>query len=405
MPQPKPPSARPRPWPALPLPLLLLLPLLAACKDEVQAARPAAPPPVSVIRLQPESVPIRTTLPGRTAAYQVAEIRPQVSGLLQEKLFREGMAVEAGQPLYQIDPAPYRAALASAEASQARAEAMLQDARATTSRYRPLVGQNAVSRMSYDKAVAAQAQAEAEVAAARAAVQAARIDLDRTRITSPIAGRTSRSNLTVGALVTASQATELLTVTQLDPILVDVTQPAEALLRLRREIQAGRLQREGEDAVEVRLTLGDGSEYPLPGRLQFAEATVDRDTGAVTLRAVFPNPEGMLLPGLFVRARLEAGTAREALLVPQQAVTRNTRGEATALVVDEQGVVRQRVVETERAVGSQWLVSAGLAAGERVVVQGAQRVREGVKPEVREITRQELEQGGGPALAAMRARG
>lgn len=405
MPQPKPPSAHPRLWRALPL-LLLAAPFLTACKDEVQAAKPAAPPPpVSVIRLQPEAVAIQTVLPGRTAAYQVAEIRPQVSGLLQERLFREGMAVEAGQPLYQIDAAPYRAALASAEANQARAEASLQDARATTSRYRPLVGQNAVSRMAYDKAVAVQAQAEAEVAAAKASVQAARIDLERTRITSPISGRTSRSNLTVGALVTANQATELLTVTQLDPILVDVTQPAEALLRLRRDMQAGRLQRGEGEAVDVRLTLGDGTEYPLAGRLQFAEATVDRDTGSVTLRAAFPNPDGMLMPGMFVRARLEAGVAQNALLVPQQAVTHNARGEATTLVVDEQGTVRQRVIETKQAIGNQWLVSTGLSAGDRVVVQGMQRVRDGVKPEVREITLRELEQGGGPAVAAVQARG
>ncbi|MBO1074548.1 efflux RND transporter periplasmic adaptor subunit [Roseomonas marmotae] len=404
MPKPKPPSARPRSWLALPV-LLLALPLLAACKDEVQAARPAAPPPpVSVIRLQPESVAIRTVLPGRTAPYQVAEIRPQVSGLLQEKLFREGAAVEAAQPLFQIDPAPYRAALASAEANQARAEATLQDARATTSRYRPLVGQNAVSRMAYDKAIATQAQAEAEVAGAKAAVQSARIDLERTRITSPISGRTGRSNLTVGALVTANQAAELLTVTQLDPILVDVTQPAEALLRLRREMQEGLMRRGEDDTVEVRLALGDGTEYPLPGRLQFAEATVDRDTGSVTMRAVFPNPDGMLMPGMFVRARLEAGVAQNALLVPQQAVTRNARGEATTLVVDEQGAVRQRVIETRQAIGNQWLVTSGLSAGERVVVQGMQRVRDGVKPEVREITLQELEQGR-PALAAAQARG
>jgi membrane fusion protein (multidrug efflux system) len=405
MPKPKPSSARLHSWRALPL-LLLIIPLLAACKDEVQAAKPAAPPPpVSVIRLQPESVTIQAVLPGRTAAYQVAEIRPQVSGLLQERLFREGAAVEAGQPLFQIDSAPYRAALASAEANQARAEATLQDARATTSRYRPLVGQNAVSRMAYDKAVATQAQAEAEVAAAKAAVQSARIDLERTRITSPIAGRTSRSNLTVGALVTASQATELLTVTQLDPILVDVTQPAEALLRLRRDMQAGRLQQGEGGTVDVRLTLGDGTEYPLAGRLQFAEATVDRDTGSVTMRATFSNPDGMLMPGMFVRARLEAGVAQNALLVPQQAVTHNARGEATTLVVDDQGTVRQRVIETKQAIGDQWLVSAGLSAGDRVVVQGMQRVRDGAKPEVSEITLQELQRGGKPSLAAAQVQG
>jgi membrane fusion protein (multidrug efflux system) len=399
-------SARLRSWLALPV-LLLGAPLLTACDDQVQA-KPAPPPPqpVSVIRVQPASVAIQTVLPGRTEANQVAEIRPQVSGLLQEKLFREGEAVEAGQPLFQIDPAPYRAALASAEANQARAEATLQNARATTSRYRPLVGQNAVSRMEYDKSVATQAQAEADVAAAKAAVQSARIDLERTRITSPIAGRTSRTNLTVGALVTANQATALLTVTQLDPILVDMTQPAEALLRLRREMDEGRLRRSADGGVEVRLTFGDGTEYPHPGRLQFAEATVDRDTGSVTLRAVFPNPDGVLLPGLFVRARLEAGVAQNALLVPQQAVTRNSRGEATTLVVDEEGTVRQRIIETGQSIGNKWLVSAGLAAGDRVVVEGSQRVRDGVKPEVREMTAEELDQVGKPRpVTTAQARG
>jgi len=405
MPKPKLSFARPRSWLILPV-LLLGAPLLAACDDKVQAAQPAPPPPpVSVIRVQPAAVTLHTVLPGRTAAFQVAEIRPQVSGLLQERLFREGESVAAGQPLFQIDPAPYRAALASAQANQARAEATLQNARATTSRYRPLVGQNAVSRMEYDKSVAAQAQAEAEVAAAKAAVQAAQIDLERTRITSPIAGRTSRTNLTVGALVTANQTMALLTVTQLDPILVDVTQPAETMLSLRRDIEAGRLHRDPNGEVEVRLAFGDGTEYPHPGRLQFAEATVDSDTGSVTMRAVFPNPDGMLMPGMFVRARLETGVAQNALLVPQQAVTRNARGEATALVVDDEGTVRQRVLETAQAIGSNWFVTSGLAAGERVVVQGMQRVRDGVKPEVREISAEELDVTARPGQAAAQARG
>ncbi|MFH5925705.1 efflux RND transporter periplasmic adaptor subunit [Roseomonas xinghualingensis] len=405
MPKPKLLSDRLRSWLTLPV-LLLGAPILAACDDKVQAAQPAPPPPpVSVIRLQPAPVVIHTVLPGRSAAYQVAEIRPQVSGLLQERLFREGETVAAGQPLFQIDPAPYRAALASAAANQARAEASLQNARATTSRYRPLVGQNAVSRMEYDKAVAVQAQAEAEVAAAKAAVQSAQIDLERTRITSPIAGRTGRTSLTVGALVTANQAAELLTVTQLDPILVDVTQPAEAMLRLRRDLEEGRLRRSAEGGVEVRLAFGDGTDYPHAGQLQFAEATVDRDTGAVTMRAIFPNPGGMLMPGMFVRARVETGVAQNALLVPQQAVTRNPRGEATTLVVDEEGTVRQRIIETRQAIGNKWLVSSGLSAGDRVVVEGVQRVRDGVKPEVREVSLEELERGSQPDPKTAQARG
>jgi len=386
--------------------VLLLLPVLTACDDAVQAAPPAPlPPPVTVVRVQPQPVAIQTILPGRTSPFQVAEIRPQVSGVLQERLFREGEAVTAGQPLFQIEPAPYRAALASAEAGQARAEATLQSARTTVGRYGPLVAHDAVSRMTYDNAVSAQRQAEAEVASAKAAVDAARINLTRTRITSPIPGRTGRSLLTVGALVTANQTSALFTVTQLDPILVDLNQPAEAMLKLRREMEAGRLRRTGEGAAEVRLLLGDGTEYPLPGRLQFSEVTVDSDTGSVTLRAVFPNPDGMLMPGMFVRARLESGVAANALLVPQQAVTRNQRGEATTLILDEAGAVRQRVIQTRQAIGNKWLVSDGLSAGDRVVVEGMQRVRDGVKPEVKEMTAEELERGDAPRLTTAQAGG
>ncbi|WP_424139388.1 efflux RND transporter periplasmic adaptor subunit [Roseomonas chloroacetimidivorans] len=384
--------------------ILLFLPLLASCDDSLQAAPPAPPPPpVSVVRLQPSPVAIQNVLPGRTSAYQVAEIRPQVSGVLQQRLFREGEAVQAGQPLFQIDPAPYQASLASAEASQARAEATLQSARATVTRYRPLVAQAGVSRLDYDNAVATQRQAEADVASAKAAVDSARIDLTRTRITSPIPGRTGRSALTVGALVTASQTTALLTVTQLDPILVDLTQPADVLLRLRRDLEEGRLRRSDDGAAEVHLMLGDGTDYPHPGRLQFSEVTVDADTGSVTLRAEFPNPEGMLMPGMFVRARLEAGVAQNAILVPQQAVSRNQRGEATTLVVDQDGAVRQRVIQTRQAIGNKWLVGGGLSAGDRVVVEGVQRVRDGVKPEVKEVTMEDLDRRGAPAAAVATA--
>ena len=384
---------------------LLLLPILAACEDKKQAAAAPPPPPVTVVRLQPQAVPIQTVLPGRTSPFQVAEIRPQVSGVLQQRLFREGEAVTAGQPLFQIDPAPYRAALASAEASVARAEAAQQSARATANRYRPLVAQNAVSRQDYDNALGAQRQAEADVASARAAVESARIDLTRTRLVSPIAGRTGRAALTVGALVTGNQTNALLTVTQLDPILVDLNQPATTLLRLRRDLDAGRLRRSAEGDAEVRLLLDDGTEYAHPGRLQFSEVTVDADTGSVTLRATFPNPDGILMPGMFVRARLESGVAEDAILVPQQAVTRNQRGEATTLVVDEEGTVRQRVIQARQAIGNKWLVGEGLSPGDRVVVEGVQRVRDGVKPEIRETTVEEMDRRGapGPATAVAQA--
>ena len=370
------------------VPALLAL-ALAGCDEKAQAQAPqapAAPPTVTVVSLSPQPVTLQTVLPGRTAAFETAEIRPQVGGVLRERLFQEGEQVAAGQPLFQIDPAPYRAALASAEAALAKAQASLQSAQVTVTRYRPLVAQNAVSRLDYETAQAAQKSAEAEVASARAAVDTARINLGYTRVASPIPGRTGRSAVTVGALVTADQATALLTVTRLDPIYVDVTQPAAAVLRLRRELEAGRLKREAGDAAQARLILEDGTEYPLPGTLQFSEVTVSPDTNTVTLRARFPNPDGTLMPGMFVRARLEQGQAQSALLVPQQGVTRNPRGEAVALVVDRDGTVATRRLEVGQAVGNRWLVQGGLQEGDRVIVEGTQRVRNGAKPRLREMS-------------------
>ncbi|ONG58895.1 efflux transporter periplasmic adaptor subunit [Pseudoroseomonas deserti] len=374
--------------------LLLGALALAGCKEEAKAqgqAAAAPPPPVTVVRLAPEAVSLETLLPGRTTAFQTAEIRPQVGGVIREKLYREGETVAAGQTLFQIDPAPYRAALASAQATLARAEATLSAARVTANRYRPLVAQNAVSRLDYDNAVAAQRQAEADVAAGKASVETAQINLDYTRVSSPIAGRTSRSSLTVGALVTADQTGALLTVTQLDPIYVDVTQPSATLLRLRRELAAGRIRSSGDAAAEVHLVLEDGTAYPNAGKLQFSEATVDAETGSVTLRAQFPNPDGVLMPGMFVRQRLEEGIAPDALLVPQQAVTRNYKGEATAMVVQADGTVAGRVLRTERAIGNKWLVSGGLQAGDRVVVEGLQRIAPGAKPQVTEVSAAEFD--------------
>ncbi|WP_208111528.1 efflux RND transporter periplasmic adaptor subunit [Enterovirga rhinocerotis] len=379
--------------------------LLGAPKPS-QATTPVAQapaPPVTVIRLEVEPVVIEAMLPGRVSPFQSAEIRPQVSGVLQERLYREGQEVKAGQELFQIDSAPYRAALGTAEAALARAQASLEAAKARASRYSQLVGRNVISALDHETAMANQHQAEADVASARAALDAARIDLARTRIVSPIDGRASRSMLTVGALVTANQPTALLTVTQLDPVLVDLTQPADTMLRLRRDLQEGRLRRTGGDAAQVRLVFGDGTEYPHPGRLQFSEVTVASDTGSVTLRATFPNPDGILMPGLFVRARIEVGVADQALLVPQQAVTRNPRGEATALMVDEQGVVRQRVIRTRQTIGNKWLVDEGLSPGDRVVVEGVQRVRDGVKPEVREISAREFDRRGPSVLGRVEA--
>ena len=310
------------------LPLVLLA--LAGCKDE--APKPAAPPPaaVTVLPVKPETVAITTELPGRTTPFRTAEVRPQVGGVIQERLFAEGAQTTAGQPLYQIDPAPFEASLQSAQASQARAEAAVVSARSTVNRYQPLVRARAVAQQDLDNALATLRQAEADVASAKASVTTARLNLGYTKVVAPIPGRTSRSSVTAGALVTADQATSLVTITQLDPIYVDVTQPSSTLLRLRRELAAGRLRRVADDQAEVHLMLEDGSDYAQPGRLQFSEVIVDQGTGSVTLRAVFPNPDGTLLPGMFVRARIEEGTAEGALLVPQQAVGRNPKGEATA---------------------------------------------------------------------------
>jgi membrane fusion protein (multidrug efflux system) len=368
--------------------ILLTLPLLAACDDNAEAQAPASPPPpaVTAVTLHPQPVTLQTVLPGRTAAFQTAEIRPQVGGVVRERLFREGERVAPGQALYQIDPAPYRAALASAEATLAKAQAALASARVTVNRYRPLVAQNAVSRLDYETAVATQTGAEADVAAGKAAVDTARINLSYTQVTSPIPGATSRSAVTVGALVTADQTGAMLTVTQLDPIYVDVTQPMTTLLRLRRQMAAGTLKRADAGSAEVRLMLEDGTEYGQPGTLQFSEVTVSTDTNTVTLRAQFPNPDGTLMPGMFVRARLEEGEAQNAILVPQQAVTRNPRGEATALVVQQDGTVQTRVLQTGQTIGNKWLVQEGLQAGDRVIVEGTQRVRNGAKPQVNEMT-------------------
>ncbi|WP_424811857.1 efflux RND transporter periplasmic adaptor subunit [Roseococcus sp. YIM B11640] len=375
---------------ALPALALSAALLTAGCDDAggTQAATPQAPPPpeVSVVTLRRTAVPLMMELPGRTSAFLTAEIRPQVGGVLQERLFQEGTAVTAGQKLYQIDPAPYRAALDSAQATLQRSEATAASALVTVQRYRPLVRARAVSQQDLDLAEAALRQAEADVAQAKAAVETARINLAYTTVSSPIAGLAGRSSVTPGALVTAQQTNSLVTITQLDPIYVDMTQPASRLMRLRRDFASGALRRDSEGQAVVRLKLEDGTEYPEPGRLQFSEVIVDQGTSSVTVRAVFPNPHGQLMPGLFVRAQLEEGVTDQALMVPQQAVTRTPRGEATALVVKEDGTVEARILNAARAIGTSWLVTEGLADGERVIVEGVQRARPGGKVRATEIT-------------------
>jgi len=361
--------------------LLGVVTLIAGCKSESGAAAAGAqgkmpPPEVGVFTVNPEPLAIVTELPGRTSAYLVAEVRPQVGGLIQKRLFTEGADVKAGSPLYQIDQATYQASYNSARAALSKAKANLAASEPKVARYKELVAIEGVSRQDYDDAVAANEQARAEVEAAQAALDTARINLEYTRVAAPISGRISRSAVTPGALVTASQANALTTVQQLDPIYVDVTQSSEELLRLKREMEGGSLKKSNGQA-RVTLKLADGSTYAQEGRLQFADASVDPGTGNVTLRALFPNPKHELLPGMFVRAVLENGTDQQAIAVPQQGVTRNPKGEATALVLNKQGLVEQRVLRTGGTLGDKWLVKDGLAAGDRVIIEGVQKVKPG----------------------------
>lgn len=354
---------------------------LAACSDggpQGQAAggTPAATP-VGVIVASTEAVRLTTELPGRTAAYMVAEVRPQVSGIVQRRMFTEGSEVTEGQTLYQIDPASYRATLESARAGLSRAEANHYAVRLKAQRYADLGKKGMISKQADDDTTAALKQAEADVASARAALEKARIDLAYTRVPSPIAGRSGRSSVTAGALVTANQPAALTTVQQLDPIYVDLTQSSVELLRLKRDLADGTLQHLAEQVVPVRLLLEDGSEYAASGRLAFSGISVDTDTGSVTLRAVFPNPQGELLPGMYVRARLAQGEIEKAILVPHAAVTHDRRGNAVVMVVGAEDKVEARPVTTTRSIGDKWLVSAGLAAGDRIIVDGLQKIRPG----------------------------
>ncbi len=321
-------------------------------------------------------VELTVELPGRTSPYESSDVRPQVSGIIVARPFVEGGDVKAGQLLYQIDPAPYRAALDQAKAQQAGAEAALMSARAKADRYAELVKINAVSRQEFDDAQAVARQGGASVQLARAAVESASISLTYTRVSAPISGRIGRSTLTKGALVTAGQAAALTTIQRMDPIYVDLTQSASDLLRLRQAMAAGRVTG-GGGGVRARLKLDDGSFYPIDGRLEFAEVTVDPGTGGVTLRAVFPNPKGLLLPGLFVRASVVEGVEPRGLLAPQSAIGRDEKGRPTAMVVAADGKAEPRILTTPITVGDKWLVTAGLAAGDRLIVEGLQSVKPG----------------------------
>lgn len=351
--------------------------LLPGGCGKTKQAPPPSVPKVAVVTVRLAPVVLTTELPGRTAPYVVAEIRPQVGGLIQKRLFREGGNVRAGQVLYRIDPAPYQAAYDNAKAALARAEANLPAIRLRVDRYRELLAVRAVSRQDCDDAAAALRQAEADVEVWKASLKTARINLGYTQVTSPISGRIGRSSVTDGALVTANQPAALATVQQLDPIYVDIPQSTAELLRLRTRLKEGRLRRDGVDQKKVGLVLEDGTPYPSEGTLQFQDVTVDPTTGSVMLRAVFPNPHGVLLPGMFVRAVVKEGVNRRAVLIPQQAISRDPKGNPTALIVDGGGKVRQRMLTVDRAIADKWLVSSGLSAGDRVIVEGVQKVRPG----------------------------
>jgi membrane fusion protein (multidrug efflux system) len=339
----------------------------------------AAPPPlpeVSVVTLRAHPVEITDQLPGRTTAYRVAEVRPQVTGIVKKRLFAEGTEVKSGQQLFQIEDSSYRAALASAQAALKRAEAQAVTAKLLEERYASLIGTNAVSKQQNDEAIAGHQRADADVASARAAVDAARINVVYTQVLSPIAGRIGRTLVTEGALVTSGQQGPLATVQQLDPIYVDITQSSTEILRLRRQLTSGELV-QGEADPEVALTLEDGSAYGPHGQLKVSEASVDPSTGSVTLRAVFPNPDRELLPGMFVRATLSQGVRSAALLVPQRGVSRTPAGNATVLIVGKDDKVAERTVTADRAIEGSWLITAGLAPGDRVIVDGLQMAKPG----------------------------
>jgi membrane fusion protein, multidrug efflux system len=345
---------------------LAVLGLGALTGCEHKAPPPAPPPPkVSVVTVQAQAVPITTELPGRVAGFRYADVRPQVNGIILKRLFVEGSEVKAGQQLYQIDPAPYQASYDSAVAADVSARALWE-------RYKPLAEANAVSKQDYDNAVASHLQAQA-------AVETARINLIYTRVLSPITGHISRSAITEGALVTANQATAIANVQQLDPVYVDVTQPITTLLRLRSEAAAGLLKQNEAGKTQVRLRLEDGTDYAHPGTLEFTEVTVDQGTGSVTLRALIPNPERLLLPGMFVREVIQEGVRQGAVLAPQQGISHDQKGEPNALVVGPDNIVELRTVATDRAIGDQWLVSSGLKPGDRVIVEGIQSAKPGAK--------------------------
>jgi membrane fusion protein (multidrug efflux system) len=346
--------------------------LLSGCSKKEEAAAAPPPPQVGVVTLKTQAYTLTSELPGRTTAFRIAEVRPQVNGIILKRLFTEGGDVKAGQQLYQIDPAIYQATLDSAKATYESSNSL-------AGRYKQLINEQAVSRQEYDTAVGSAREA-------KAAVQTAEINLRYTKVYAPISGRIGRSLVTEGALVSNGQADAMATIQQLDPIYVDVIQSSADMLKLRRELESGKLQKAGDNAAKVKLVLEDGSLYSTEGKLEFSEVSVDQTTGSVTLRAVFPNPDHTLLPGMFVHARLQSGVAENAILVPQQGVTRDLKGTPTALVVNADNKVESRTLVANRTIGSDWLVEKGLSAGDRVITEGLQYVKPGAEVKVAEAT-------------------
>jgi membrane fusion protein (multidrug efflux system) len=359
---------------------------LAGCNSgQPGAAQNQPPQEVGVVTMHPQRVTLSTDLPGRTSSFRVAEVRPQVNGVLLKRMFDEGTDVKEGQQLYQIDPAPYQAALDSAQASLAHAQAALAMDKLQADRYQLLKNTNAVSKQDFDQTMATAAQAEADVASAKAAVETAQINLTYTRVLAPISGRTGRS-VTEGALVTSNQVLPLVTIQQLDPIYVDIPESTAVLTRLRREISTGQIKSIGQDEAPISLELEDGFDYEQSGTLQFSEVTVDQSTGSVIQRAVFPNPKAFLLPGMFVTSHLEEGISENGILVPQQSVMRDPRGQASVFLVTRDNKVALRNIHADRAIGDKWFVTDGLGAGDRVIVMGLQKVMPGAAVHATEMT-------------------
>lgn len=357
--------------------LISLLSLnLAACQssdseDSPQNAQQAAPK-VDVVSLIPQTVTIKTELPARTVAFRQAEVRPQVNGIIENRLFEEGADVKSGQQLYQIDEAPFQAALQMAKAELASARANIQSTKARAERFKGLIDNKAISQQDYDDAQAAYLQAQAEVAVAQANIQTAEINLRYTKVNAPIDGRIGRSNITEGALVTAQQESPLTTITQIDPIYVDISQASKEVLRIRRQLLSGRIAE--EDAAQVKLKLEDGSTFQHQGELQFSEVNVNESTGSLVMRAKFPNPEGLLLPGMYVKTVINEGTMPDAILVPHKAVMFSREGTASVMLVNDENIVEQRPIEVRQSIDHNWLVSDGLSGGEKVVVEGLQKL-------------------------------